>query len=85
LFRGTTIATRILSIYNKIVCGDYVRFTLLPAIEKICALPNDQLTWELDQQKIKNSEDVMKNKKNVIQATDILLNAICSSIDNAPM
>ncbi|KAL7332161.1 hypothetical protein PS15p_204242 [Mucor circinelloides] len=84
LFRGTTMATRILSIFAKLSCLDYIRITLQPAMEQINALPEDQLTWELDPQKVGSAEEVMQNKRNVIQATEIFLNAICSSVDSAP-
>ncbi|CEP19674.1 hypothetical protein [Parasitella parasitica] len=84
LFRGTTMATRILSLFAKSSCFDYIRITLQPALEQINALPEDQHTWELDPQKVGSVEEVMRNKRNVIQATEILLNAICSSVDSAP-
>ena len=78
------MATRILSIFARLSCLDYVRITLQPAMEKINALPEDQLTWELDPQKVGPSESVLKNKHNVIRATEIFLHAICSSVDSAP-
>jgi neurofibromin 1 len=84
LFRGTTMATRILSIFAKLSCLDYIRITLQPAMEQINSLPEDQLTWELDPQKLNSIDEVMKNKQNVIQATEIFLNAICSSVESAP-
>lgn len=84
LFRGTTIATRILSIFAKQACLDYVRITLQPAMVQINNLPEDQLTWEMDPQKVNSVDEVLRNKQNVIRATEILLNAICSSVDNVP-
>lgn len=84
LFRSTTMATRLLSAFAKSVCVDYVRLTLQPAMEAINALPDDQTTWELDPQKMGPDESLSRNKQNVIRATEILLNAICSSADNAP-
>ncbi|KAI8643392.1 hypothetical protein BD408DRAFT_414835 [Parasitella parasitica] len=84
LFRGTTMATRILSIFAKSSCFDYIRITLQPALEQINALPEDQLTWELDPQTVGSMDEVARNKRNVIHATEVLLNAICSSVDNAP-
>lgn len=78
------MATRILSIFAKLSCLDYIRITLQPAMEEINSLPEDQLTWELDPQKVGSIEEVMKNKKNVIHATEIFLKAICSSVDSAP-
>lgn len=78
------MATRILSIFAKLSCLDYIRITLQPAMEQINALPEDQLTWELDPQKLGSIDEVMKNKRNVIHATEIFLNAICSSVESAP-
>lgn len=78
------MATRILSIFARLSCLDYIRITLQPAMEEINALPDDQLTWELDPQKIEPNEDIMMNKRNVIRATEIFLNAICSSVESAP-
>lgn len=84
LFRSTTMTTRLLSIFSKMVCGDYVRITLQPAMEAINNLPDEQTTWELDPQKFGPNDDLMRNKQNVIRATEILLSAICSSAANAP-
>lgn len=53
-------------------------------MEAINALPEEQLTWELDPQKLGSAEEIMTNKKNVIHATEIFLKAICTSMDNAP-
>lgn len=78
------MATRILSIFAKLSCLDYIRITLQPAMEQINALPEDQLTWELDPQKVGSADEVMRNKRNVIQATEIFLKAICSSVESAP-
>jgi hypothetical protein len=78
------MATRILSIFAKSSCLDYIRITLQPAMEEINALPEDQLTWELDPQKVHSTEEIMINKQNVIRATEIFLKAICTSVDNAP-
>jgi neurofibromin 1 len=78
------MATRILSIFAKSSCLDYIRITLQPAMEEINSLPEDQLTWELDPQKLQSAEEIMINKRNVIHATEVFLKAICSSVDNAP-
>lgn len=79
------MATRILSIYAKFTCVDYIRITLLPVMEFINNLPEDQLTWELDPQKLNPHENVINNKQNVLRVTENLLEAICSSVNNAPM
>ncbi|KAF7721136.1 Ras GTPase activating protein ira2, partial [Apophysomyces ossiformis] len=84
LFRSTTMATRILSIYARLSCVDYIRITLQPAMESINSLSDEETTWELDPQKLGPDDDVVRNKQNVIRATEILLNAICLSAPNAP-
>ena len=84
LFRSTTMATRILSVFAKMVCHDYVRVTLQPVMEAINALPDDQTSWELDPQKLGPGDDLSRNKQNVIRAPEILLNAICNSASSAP-
>jgi neurofibromin 1 len=78
------MTTRLLSIFARRVCVDYIRLTLQPAMEAINALPEDQLTWEMDPQKIGPNENVQKNKQNVCHATGIFLDAICASASSAP-
>lgn len=78
------MAARILSLFAKSSCLDYIRITLQPAMEEINALAEDQLTWELDPQKLCSAEEAALNKRNVIQATEIFLKAICSSVESAP-
>lgn len=84
LFRGTTMSTRILSVFARETCVDYIRLTLQPAMELINALPEESLTWEMDPQKLNPNESVLVNKQNVCRATEIFLEAICNSTSNAP-
>lgn len=84
LFRGTNMATRILSIFARETCIDYIRLTLQPAMELINALPEESLTWEMDPQKLNPNESVVVNKQNVCRATEIFLEAICNSTSSAP-
>ncbi|KAG0178831.1 Ras GTPase activating protein ira2 [Apophysomyces sp. BC1021] len=81
---GTTMATRLLSIFAQQCCTHYIRSTLQPAIEEINSLPDEKHTWELDPDKLGPDESIMTNKQNVINVTEILLNAVCSSPKNAP-
>ncbi|GAN04298.1 conserved hypothetical protein [Mucor ambiguus] len=78
------MATRILSIFARETCVDYIRLTLQPAMELINALPEESLTWEMDPQKLNPNESVLVNKQNVCRATEIFLDAICNSTSNAP-
>ncbi|RCI07246.1 Ras GTPase activating protein ira2 [Rhizopus stolonifer] len=85
LFRGTTMATRILSLYAKLTCIDYIRSILSPVFEYINSLPNEQLTWELDPQKANPAENVSKNMQNVIHVTETILNAVLPTANNFPL
>ncbi|KAG1079716.1 hypothetical protein G6F42_023642 [Rhizopus arrhizus] len=78
------MATRILSIFARETCVDYIRLTLQPAMELINALPEESLTWEMDPQKLNPNESVLVNKQNVCRATEIFLEAICNSTSSAP-
>ncbi|ORZ22469.1 hypothetical protein BCR42DRAFT_406243 [Absidia repens] len=84
LFRGTTMATQLLSAAATNTCQSYVRRTLYPALVAVNALSDEQLTWELNPQKLITGETIANNQQNVIRVADILLKAICSSTDLAP-
>ncbi|KAI9269931.1 hypothetical protein BY458DRAFT_182532 [Sporodiniella umbellata] len=84
LFRGTNMATRMLSTFSRNVCVDYVKITIQPAIENVNALSDEELTWEMDPIKEKSPDQAILNKQNVCRVTDILLSAICNSASNAP-
>ncbi|KAI9256885.1 hypothetical protein BY458DRAFT_441589 [Sporodiniella umbellata] len=85
LFRGTTMATRILSLCAKLTCMDYIRVILTPVFEYINSLPYEKLTWELDPQKARPNEDVSKNMQNVIHVTEVILNAILPTANSVPL
>lgn len=78
------MASRILSTFARENCVDYVRTTLQPALEKINAIPDDELTYEMDPLKETSQEMIARNKQNVCRVAEILLDAICSSAASAP-
>ncbi|SAM09354.1 hypothetical protein [Absidia glauca] len=84
LFRRTSIATRLLSVFAKINGAEYVQSVLQPVFHKLSEKPPDERTYELDSTKVGPGEDVLKNKQNVVSSTEMLLNAICASADKAP-
>lgn len=73
-----------LSVYAKKNGAEYVRSVLLPIFQKLSERPREDRCFELDPSKIGPDEDVNKNRKNVIEATEMFLNAICDSLDDAP-
>ncbi|KAG1467326.1 hypothetical protein G6F56_004473 [Rhizopus delemar] len=84
LFRGTNMATRMLSTFARNTCVEYVKITIQSAMESINALSDEQLTWEMDPIKETSPEKTIQNKQNVCRVADILMDAICNSIPNAP-
>ncbi|KAI7885924.1 uncharacterized protein EV154DRAFT_521553 [Mucor mucedo] len=85
LFRKTSIATRLLSVYAKNNGAEYVRSVLLPVFQKLSERPREDRCFELDPSKIGPDEDVNKNRKNVVEATEMFLNAICDSLNDTPI
>ncbi|KAI9323567.1 hypothetical protein BX666DRAFT_2016762 [Dichotomocladium elegans] len=84
LFRKTSIATRLLSVFGKNYGSDYVRSALQPVFQTLSERPPEEKTFELDPSKVGPGEDVAKNKQNVVSATEVILNAICGSANDAP-
>ncbi|RCH99371.1 Ras GTPase activating protein ira2, partial [Rhizopus stolonifer] len=84
LLRRTSIATRLLSVFAKQNGTDYVKSTLQPVFLKLAEKPAEEKTFELDPSKVSSNEDVSRNKQNVVSATEMFLNAICESANEAP-
>ncbi|KAI8390971.1 uncharacterized protein BYT42DRAFT_508674 [Radiomyces spectabilis] len=84
LFRRTTIATRLLSVFAKNNGSEYVQSVLQPVFHKLAEKPPEERTFELDSSKVGPGEDVARNKQNVVSATELFLNAICASASKAP-
>jgi neurofibromin 1 len=84
LLRRTSIATRLLSVFAKQNGADYVRSVLQPVFTQLAEKPAEERTFELDPSKVVSSEDVSRNKQNVVSATELFLNAICASANEAP-
>lgn len=57
---------------------------LLPVFQKLSERPREDRCFELDPSKIGPDEDVNKNRKNVVEATEMFLGAICDSLNDAP-
>lgn len=84
LFRRTSMATRLLSAYAKTYGSEYMKTTLHKAMETMVNKPTEAKTFELDPSKVESGEDIARNKQNVIDTTDLFLNAICASTNDAP-
>lgn len=84
LFRRTSMATRLLSAYAKAYGSEYMKATLQKAMEIMVNKPAEEKTFELDPSKVESGEDIARNKQIVIDTTDLFLNAICASTNDAP-
>lgn len=73
-----------MSVFAKHQGAEYVRSVLQPVFTKLAEMPAEQKTFELDSTKVGPGEDVSKNKQNVVNATELFLNAICVSANEAP-
>ncbi|KAI7862201.1 hypothetical protein BDF14DRAFT_1858538 [Spinellus fusiger] len=85
LFRRTSIATRLLSVFAKIHGADYVQSVLQPVFHTLSEKTASERTFELDSTKVGPNEDASHNKQNVVSATELFLNAICASSGEAPI
>ncbi|KAG1177602.1 hypothetical protein G6F70_005649 [Rhizopus microsporus] len=85
LFRRTSIATRLLSVFAKDNGAEYVKAVLSPVFQKLSELPRENRCFELDPSKLLPSEDGNRNRQNVIEVTELFLQAICNSVDLAPL
>ncbi|ORX48285.1 hypothetical protein DM01DRAFT_1385598 [Hesseltinella vesiculosa] len=83
LLRNTSVTTRYLSIFGKLNGSDYLNAVLKPVLVKIVNLPPEDLEFELDPAKT-GMEFSTKNKENVMNAANMILDAICSSADLVP-
>ncbi|CAO3616009.1 unnamed protein product [Cunninghamella blakesleeana] len=83
LFRKTSIATKCWTLFAKLIGRDYIKSTLKPAIDQLKEM-DDELNFELDSNKV-DKDTIEINKKNIISATNLILDAICNSINKAPI
>ncbi|KAI9020828.1 hypothetical protein CLU79DRAFT_835831, partial [Phycomyces nitens] len=84
LFRRTSIATRLLSVFAKTYGAEYVQSVLQPVFHVLLETPREERSFELDPSKVGPGEDVYRNRENVISVTQLFLNAICASSNEAP-
>ncbi|KAF7723612.1 Ras GTPase activating protein ira2 [Apophysomyces ossiformis] len=84
LFRSTSIATRLLSVFAKHHGEDYLRSVIQPVLRTLAEKPAEEKLFELDPSKLDDPDAIKRNKQNVINAAELFLSAICASADRAP-
>ena len=81
LFRGNSIATKLIDVYMKMIGFPYLHKTLQHLIRPIFALKK---AVELDPSKIEKGEDPARNAKVLIEYIDSFLSSIFQSLDDCP-
>ena len=84
LFRRNSLFTRLLNALAKTHGSDYLKETIQPVLYGMYDISND-MYFELDPDKAQTSGNVNQNVQNTKQMAQQFLDAICSSIDRAPL
>ncbi|CAO3591302.1 unnamed protein product [Absidia cylindrospora] len=83
LFRKTSIATKCLTLFARANGSSYVVKVLKPVIDQLIRWSPQHQLFELDPANVSRGYD-KRNKDHVISACNLILDAICNSIDMAP-
>lgn len=81
LFRGNSLGSKIMAYCFKAYGVSYLRDLLRPLIDPLIDAP---LSFEVDEARILPSEDVDDNRKNLLDITETVFNAIMASADVFP-
>ena len=85
ILRGTTMTTRLLSCLAEQIGTEYIQRTLHPVFLRLSEEePPDGSSYELNPSKLKGKENLDQNMINVSCVANLILDAICTSADNAP-
>mmetsp|Transcript_27096 Transcript_27096/g.38155 ORF Transcript_27096/g.38155 Transcript_27096/m.38155 type:complete len:597 (+) Transcript_27096:98-1888(+) len=81
LFRGTSVASKLLSNFSKRVGDEYLVSTLQSDVLKIVGTNH---SFEVDPHRCQVDEDVTANAQLLIKSTQSFLNSIINSVDKCP-
>jgi hypothetical protein len=82
LFRSNSVASKMLSLYTKMLGGNYLREVLQPTLQ---SLVSANLNLEIDPNKVTGSEDVSANLAKIKTMSEELINVIINSVDKCPV
>eukprot|EP01119_Soliformovum_irregulare_P019017 TRINITY_DN5943_c0_g1_i1.p1 TRINITY_DN5943_c0_g1~~TRINITY_DN5943_c0_g1_i1.p1 ORF type:complete len:2529 (-),score=855.67 TRINITY_DN5943_c0_g1_i1:42-7628(-) len=82
LFRRNSISTKLLAAFSKLMGREYLCNTLAPTIHSIIA---DNLTFELDPNKLPKGQTMEQNVTNVLKVSQQFMSAIVKSVDDCPL
>lgn len=82
LFRGNSLGSKIMAFCFKIYGASYLQTLLEPLIRSLLEEPNT--CYEVDPARLDTSEDINANRKNLIDLTEKVFDAIVNSADKFP-
>lgn len=82
LFRGNSMATKVLSVYGIMAGQQYLCEVLGGPIEYLFA--NESLGWELNEAKAPPGSNVDANVRNVLELTNMFFDSVVNSVSTSP-
>ncbi|KNC47806.1 uncharacterized protein AMSG_04035 [Thecamonas trahens ATCC 50062] len=81
LFRGNSLASKMMTVYSRLVGTQYLRSTLWPVMS---AVVESETSFEVDPNRARDGEDLTDNLGKVRHHVEAFLAAILDSIDSCP-
>lgn len=81
LFRGNSLGSKIMAFCFKIYGNSYLKALLEPLIRPLIEQSNPMLSYEVDQARLDEAEDIEENRQNLLSLTQKVFTAIISSAD----
>ncbi|XP_064460461.1 neurofibromin-like isoform X2 [Ornithodoros turicata] len=84
LFRGNSLGSKIMAFCFKIYGASYLHSLLEPLVHPLLAEGAPQVGYEVDPARLDEGEDVEENRRNLLQLTQRVFNAVISSAERFP-
>lgn len=84
LFRGNSLATKVMTFCFKIYGASYINSLLEPLIKPLLKPENVNTPFELDPSRLNDGDDLQENTKNVLNLAEKFLNRFTASFDDFP-
>lgn len=85
LFRGNSLASKIMSFCFKCFGANYLISTFLPLITSLYSTENENKSYEIDPSRLESNELVEENQENLKNLTQKALNLLFNSSDQFPL
>lgn len=81
LFRGNSLGSKIMAFCFKIYGASYLHSLLEPLVQPLLADAPPSPGYEVDPARVEEHEDVEENRRNLLQLTQKVFNAVVCSSD----